>query len=683
MKKKDIIFIVILIIVVLSLYWKTLDYEYIWDSKVYLQQNILLIENPSLWTAFKFSHFREQLGISDIDYYYRPLFALSFMVENKLWGIKSANLRLTNLVIYILSLIFLYVFFKYQSEKKYFPEIATLLFALYPLNVDNVVWIVGRNDLFLLLWASLTFLFLEFFIKKRKFYFLICSSFFYLIGVLSKESFLYFLPILFLYEIVKRRKITIPYHLSNAILSIFFFILKNKILGIKNLSLVFYSDVTENIKVALASLGYYFRSIIFSFYYDMFLPLRDVTNLLYFSLGILFILSFILLLLKSRRDNEIIVPLSFILFFTSGHLLLLYTNLFPFKLYSRYMMLPALGFIWIFAKYVSRIKGKVKLYLVLIIILLFIPSVLINSGSFKNELTFFKRAHSSSPEDGHILYQIANAYHQKKDYLSSELYLNKALSYGQRKENAMLLSLLYADIEMRKADYEKVFRWIENVENFGRSPYLEVAPFIRFQINHKKAVVYLLRGEVEQAEKLLNENIERYRNKKEFYSELYKMYVGHNMWEKAKNLEKIMKERFPSLMSLDVIQIKGEFDSLPTEEKIGFYIRHRNLNAAISIIKTLTPLELERKIILSKLYYWTGREREAQDIINEIIFENPGDFLILNTVGNFYLKELIRVKDALFYFKKSLEINKNQPELVSLVDSLTDGYLNKLKNLWE
>jgi len=98
-----------------------------------------------------------------LGYYYRPLLTLSFMIENKLWGLKNTSLRLMNLIIYILSLIFLYFFLKEQSEKKYFAEIATLLFAFYPVNAENIVWAVARSDLLVLFWGTLTFLFNFFF----------------------------------------------------------------------------------------------------------------------------------------------------------------------------------------------------------------------------------------------------------------------------------------------------------------------------------------------------------------------------------------------------------------------------------------------------------------------------------------------------------------------------------------
>jgi len=344
------------------------------------------------------------------------------------------------------------------------------------------------------------------------------------------------------------------------------------------------------------------------------------------------------------------------------------------------MMIPALGFIWIFAKYTSRLNWKVGNSLAFLILFLFIPSIVINALSYRSELNFFQKARRSSPENSYIHFQIAKAYLERNDYLAAELSLNESLSHKPEKETAMLVSLLQTDIELRRADYENVFRWLENIEKFASSPDLELAPLMKFQINHKKALVYIALGETGFAEKLLKENVERYINQRESYDVLYRMYIGYNMWEEAENLEKIMKERFPSV-TIDTVRLKNEFNLLSTERKIGFYIRSRNFHKAITTIKTLSPLGLDHKILLLKLYYGGGKEEEAKKVANEILSEYPDDFKVLNTIGNTYLKDLLRVNEALVYFNRSLEMNNNQPEVAYLVYQLTDMYQNKLKNV--
>src|SRR4030042_3549487 len=165
MHKRDWLYVAILAVILFGVYWKTFNYDFVWDDEIFFKHNLLFIEDQPLTSALKYSYFSEQLGVQGQDHYYRPLLTFSFLLENKLWGIKNITLRFTNLLIFFLSLIFLFAFLKVHSDKAYLPEITTLFFALYPLNSENIVWIVGRGDLFLLLWGSLTFLFFALFLN--------------------------------------------------------------------------------------------------------------------------------------------------------------------------------------------------------------------------------------------------------------------------------------------------------------------------------------------------------------------------------------------------------------------------------------------------------------------------------------------------------------------------------------
>jgi tetratricopeptide (TPR) repeat protein len=672
MKKKDALFILILIIIVFGLYWKTFSYELIWDTKILIQQNLLFKENPPLWSALKFGYFREQCGMGKVDFYYRPLVTASFLLENKLWGLKNTTLRLTNLLLYLLSLVVLYLFFKNQNQKNNFPEIATILFALYPLNVDNIVWVVSRGDLLLLLWGSLTLLFLELHIRKGKPVFLICSSLFYLLGIFSKEAFLFFFPILVLYERIKRKKLSLPYHLVNFLITIFFFILKNGILGIKNLKLVILPSFWANIKVVLATMGFYLRSLVFPLYYDTFLSQKNVVKWPYIILGIISTLVFLYFIHGYKKEKWITLPLSFILAFMGGHAILVFSSLFPFKVYSRYMMIPALGLVWILTKYLCQTKEKIRLYTVLILILLFIPSIIINAQSYRNEQTYFERALRSSPTDAYLLYSLAFYYFDdKEDLLRAESILDEALSYKMRRQTAILVYLLYSDIEFAKSDYRRVFTWLEQIKDFQQPPHIQLAPFIRYSIHRKEALVNISLGNVSQAEKLLIKNMEEYGNLYEPYMELYNMYIGYNLWDKAKQLEVIMKEKFPSFfINLNTKEIKKRFDSFTPDQKIGFFTRFKNFQDAIDLIKNRPHLDLSSQLFLSKLLYRQGKEKEGEKLILDILDENPDDYRILNAIGDLYLRELFRVKKALIYFQESLEMNENQPEIADLVKNL-------------
>jgi tetratricopeptide (TPR) repeat protein len=608
----------------------------------------------------------------------------SFLLENKLWGIKNVTLRLTNLVIFIAALIFLFYFFKIQSEKNYFAEIATVLFALYPLNIDNIVWVVGRGDLLMLLWASLTFLFLELFTKKGKHPFLIFSSFFYLLGIFSKETFLLFFPLLVLYEIVKRKKVAVPYHLVNLFLTLLFFFLKNIILNIKNLEIAYSPTSFEGLKAALGTLGYYFRTIIFPLRYKMFISLGEAAKPFYLLFGLIAVIFIVYIFSRLKRDKEILLPAGIFVVFLGGHLPLIFTNIYPYQVYSRYMMITALGLIWILAKSLTRIKEQPRFYIVLFILLLFIPSIVLNAGSYKNKTSFWQRAQKSSPNDAYVLFQAAKTYYENNDFLSAELALNKVLSLSIKRETAIMISLLYADIEMARADYKNVFRWLTSIEEFERSPNIKIAPFVRYQINSKKALLFISQGDVATAEKLLEDNMAKYSTVKESYSELYNMYVSHRLWEKAARLEKIMKEIFPNYFAkIDTARMQAEFASLPFEKKMSLYIQDRNFPEAIALVKTMPSLDLDHQFLLAKLNYYKGDPEEGEKVIKGIFESHSTDYETLNKIGYFYLSNLIRVKEALSYFEKSLSLNQSQPEIINVSNRLKNNYLAKLTEVWK
>jgi tetratricopeptide (TPR) repeat protein len=206
-----------------------------------------------------------------------------------------------------------------------------------------------------------------------------------------------------------------------------------------------------------------------------------------------------------------------------------------------------------------------------------------------------------------------------------------------------------------------------------QSPHVQLAPFIRYSINHKKALVYISQGNIQAAEKLLMENLENYNNLLEPYIELYNMYIGHKFWDKAERLEGTMKKRFPSLFgNLNAREIKKRFESFTSEQKMSFYRRFKNFGKAIELMEEKPEVNLSHQLLLAELFYKQGKEKEGEDIILEIEKENPEDFRILNAIGNLYIKEFFRENEALVYFQKSLKINPNQPELAHLVKRLRE-----------
>lgn len=684
MLKKDLAFLLALVVILFGIYWKTFNYELIWDDEMYFKHNILFIENHPMSSAFKFGYFSEQLGVQGQDHYYRPLLTASFLLENKLWGIQPVTLRLTNLVIYLFALIFLFYFLKRQTEYLYFPEIVTLLFALYPLNMDNIVWVVGRGDLLMFFWAILCFLFLDLSVKRHRAFYLLLSSSCFLLGVFSKETFLFFYPVLLVYEALKRKRITPLYHLANlGLLGVFFF-LKNFVLDIKNIRFVLRADIGEDIRATVGTLGYYFRTMVFPVRYDVFMPIQEAMKFFYVGFGIAAGLLIVFFLIRSIKDKRYVIPTVLLAVFSGAHVLLVFTNIFPYQIYSRYMLVSGLALVWLLAAALKGIRERPRFVITFALLALFIPAIVLNGGSYKNKTLFWERARRSWPRDAYVLFQSGKAAFENKDYLSAELSLNRTLSLDMKRETAVLVSSIYADIEIARADYPSALRWLNSIEEFQNEPRIKIAPFIWYQINEKKAELEISQGRIQAAEASLLDNLARFSTVKESYSRLYDLYVSRGLWDKAAAMEKTMKAVFPAYFGrINTGEAKSEFERLPFDKKMSFYIQYRNFDAALALVQTLPSLDVDHQLLVARLNYYRGSPEEGEKIVAGIYQAHAADVEVLNKIGYFYLSNLLRAKPALTYFSRSLGLKPSQPELIYLTGRIKDQYLDKLKPVWQ
>jgi tetratricopeptide (TPR) repeat protein len=408
-----------------------------------------------------------------------------------------------------------------------------------------------------------------------------------------------------------------------------------------------------------------------------------MSRVLFLAFGLLALVFIVGLVIWAKKDREVVLPASLFAVFWLGHIPLIYANILPYQIFSRYMMVAALGLVWLLTHFLMGIKERPRFGIVFLVLILFIPSIVLNAGAYKNNTVFWQRAMRSSPEDAYVFFQAAKTAIENKDFLSAELDLNRSLGVTMKRETAILVSMLYADIEMMRADYPGVLRWMASVEEFNKSPEIKIAPFIRYQINAKKARVFVSQGDIRAAEKLLIENITGYSTVKEAYSDLYNLYVSHGLWQEAAKLEETMKSIFPAFFAgIDTAKMQQEFETLPFEKKMTFYIQNRNFAAAVALVRTLPSLDLDHQFLLARLFFYEGKGEEGNKVIQEILDQNPGNYEILNKAGFFYLYNLIRVKTAIGYFEQSLALNPSQPDIVVLIGRLKREYQEKIKDVW-
>ena len=677
--KVTILMPIFLFIILFSLLARTFSYELIWDDRIYLNENSYFFNSYSIFDSFKVGFFKKAGDFKAS--YYRPLVVASFLVESKLWGLHNWSMRSINFIIYFLSLIIFYLFLKSWIKEEYLAEMIIVLFALNPLNVDNILWCVGRCDLFLLLWFGLSLLFLENSIRNKEKKYLFYSSLFFFLGLLSKESIVFLFPVLIIYEIIRCCRVTWFYHVSNAILIGLYFLVRINMAGIPSLKMVFYSKLLSNIKILFLACGYYFKATILPYRIPMFLSNNMLFSFKYLLFGSLFVLFILSVSFLSVRRREILFPLALIVTVIGGHILLVFSLVYPYKIYSRYMMIPTLGIIMLFVFFLKYCKSKWRLIISGILAISFIPFFLVNSYAYKNEWVYFQKAKEFMPEDDFVNYQLAKVKWDQHDFISAEIILNQMLYRPLRKKTAMLLSLIYADIEFIRANYDKCLKWVESIREFEK-PYLDAFPFGKFQIKHKKAMIALVRGNFDEAERIFRENIEKFYEIEDSYKELYLMLLGLERWNEAESLEEKIIKNFGRKINISTKELKMKFITMSEEDKIEFYILHRNYPKAVDLLEKKKELNLQERFQLAKLYFRMGLESKGNEIIKGIYEENKDNYEVLNMVGSFFIIDFIRIPQGLAFLEQSLRLNPEQTNIQILVLRLRHEYLEKIRDPW-
>lgn len=178
------------------IYAQTLGFEFIptWDD------GNLVIRNSRI-RGLTLTHLAALFG-KPVDITYDPLHIMSFSLEYALWGLNPAGYHLTNMVLHGVNACLLYAVVRGITGSGTASLLASMLFAVHPLNVENVAWVSERKTLlstfFLLLSLRLYLVF-----TARKFSRLYAGSLVcFILAILSKPTAVILPLVLLAYEAV-------------------------------------------------------------------------------------------------------------------------------------------------------------------------------------------------------------------------------------------------------------------------------------------------------------------------------------------------------------------------------------------------------------------------------------------------------------------------------------------------
>lgn len=439
---KNTALILIIILLGIAAYANSLSNDFVWDDKILVEDNDRIENFSGLGQVFKEELYHKSnvtLG------YYRPLQAVSYMLDNFLWGGKPFGYHLTSIVLQVMNSILVFYLCLLVLGNKLKSLFVASVFCVHPAFVPIVSYISGRADLLGMFFSLITVYCGIKYIQKGKGKTLLAPAVIaYIPAVLSKEYYIITPLFIMLYMWIfdgsketRRAGKTVLFSLC---------LIAAAYIGLRMTALNFNQEMGDLANTSLSERMMLFPYLLMNYLLTLILPLNlgMEKKLIYSSLSELrFILSYIAPLslawlicffhkTKEKRGlffagwfimgiipvSNLIIPLKI---FTADH----WTYMASIGLFGALAILPD-GL----AKRGTVEAGtlnKLKLFLAIIIVALLALLTTRENGYWRNEETLFAHTVSKSPGSARTYYNIAKVQEEKGDQKKALEYYNTAI----------------------------------------------------------------------------------------------------------------------------------------------------------------------------------------------------------------------------------------------------------------
>lgn len=462
--KRDLVFILLLVAIALSAYCNCPGNSFVYDDYP------VLVDNPSvrkLDLRSLVSYFTDMNSTSSNAEFskgiWRPLATASFAVDYKIWKLDPRPYHAENVILHIINAILLYIATVLILESSFAAFIASLIFAIHPVQTESVVWVAGRSNVLFMLFFLASFIL---HIRNRKYgpsgsrY---CwAVIFFTLGLLSREMAIV-TPLVFIaYDLhfhpQKDMKRYINYYFPFFLVTAFYLLARISVLGAVSQQVAWWGEnIFYNILAMFKVIAGYVRLLIL----PLNLRVTYVVNIPKFILEPYVLAALLAVSIMGlawflfRRKKE--VSFYFAWFFIT---LLPVYGLVPTQLMmaERFLYLPLVAFASLFAIALSQLAsgsvGRILKYAsVLAAISIFVMywAVTVSRNSeWRDEVSLYESDAMRSPESDRCHYNLAFAYAKKGSqcYEPAISELNKALSLNPNLGAAYLeLGNIYNNLE--------------------------------------------------------------------------------------------------------------------------------------------------------------------------------------------------------------------------------------------
>lgn len=370
LKIEEFSFLIYLLIGVILIFYysNTLRNGFVHDDIWQVEQNQVIRDVSRLPEIFSGCIAGELLGgCKNIGFYYRPTQALFYMLISRIsqspWIFHLANLILGaiagSLVFKLLELIF---------KNRIYAFAGALFFITHPVNSEVFNWISATPEILTAVFLLLTLILYQLYLEKKKSGFLAGSIFAFFLGLLTKETMIFYLPILGLMVLLSQKNKIKPQNFYNLV---WFFIpvLIYLMIRLSVLGRVVYKyegyysmGFLTQVFTALTLFPKYLLKLIYPFplsFQPVIVPLTEYDNTVTLSvIGLAFILGLSYYFYQTKQKN-LLLGLGIIV---SGIFpALIFVNKLGENLFSeRYLFIPVIGFCLILMDLIEKGSRRYK-----------------------------------------------------------------------------------------------------------------------------------------------------------------------------------------------------------------------------------------------------------------------------------------------------------------------------------
>jgi len=421
-------YLVIFFLVFLT-YSNSFRNKFVYDDRFTVKENYFIRDWKNFPVIFTKNYFQSAKENS-----YRPVVTLTYFLDYSFYKTNPSGYHFTNFIFHLFnSFLIFYVFSLLIGEEKSF-FLATL-YSVFPVNSEVVNCISYREDLLVVFFCLLSFLFYVYFRQKQKKLFFVFSLVFYLFAVLSKENGVILPFLLLLYEFSFSKK---SYFKKQFFLSFFGYLIFLSIFFI--LRFIIFTN-PESIPVSFlgGSIGKtlvnipliilrYLKLLLFPYPLLSEYPQMEVIGFkgffFYFSMftTVIFLLIF---LFAYFFDKKILFGLLwfFIAFLPTSNIFPIFN---PFA--ERYIYLPSIGFLLCLVLIIYKIRWRniiIGLLSVITISYAFITNR--RNRDWYDDKTLWNANYKFNPKSERGLLNLGYAFEEKGEYEKSIFYLTKLL----------------------------------------------------------------------------------------------------------------------------------------------------------------------------------------------------------------------------------------------------------------